>query len=406
MASEQPPVQPPGEAAAGPAVSLEKVAEPLPEVITDSAAEPLPEIVPFPSAPSAKANMITRIGNYASAHPVTFGIWVTLIVALLVGFIWPNVPAPHVALGGEPINSKAPSILTNSMLTTLIVDAILLLIALAVGLRMKLVPTGIQNLMEMVIEYFYALAEQIAGKAARTYFPWIMTIFLFVIVSNWFGLLPGVGSIGWVQTREAEQNETAPAEEGADPEGWNLDAQLAMADGSLILLSGEAAPAAAVAEEYFIPLFRVPSADLNFTFALAASTMFLVQVWGVRALGLSYFRKFFTLAGKGMMKPINAFVGILELISEISRILSFGFRLFGNIFAGEIVLATMAFLAAFIMPVPFYILELFVGFVQALVFTMLALVFFTMSTIGHHDDSHDHKEAHGEAPAAVAAAAH
>jgi F-type H+-transporting ATPase subunit a len=88
------------------------------------------------------------------------------------------------------------------------------------------------------------------------------------------------------------------------------------------------------------------------------------------------------------MKGINAFVGILELISEFARIIAFGFRLFGNIFAGEIVLATMAFLVMFLLPVPFYILEVFVGFVQALVFMMLALVFFSMSTISHEHDHH------------------
>ncbi len=108
--------------------------------------------------------------------------------------------------------------------------------------------------------------------------------------------------------------------------------------------------------------------------------------------GFGYFRKFFTFSGQGFMRFINAFVGILELISEISRIISFSFRLYGNIFAGEIVLATMAFLGAFLLPMPFYALELFVGFVQALVFTMLALVFFSMATQGHHDDSH--AEAH------------
>ena len=94
------------------------------------------------------------------------------------------------------------------------------------------------------------------------------------------------------------------------------------------------------------------------------------------------------------MKGINGFVGILEIISEFSRILAFGFRLFGNIFAGEIVLATMAFLVTFYLPVPFYILEVFVGFVQALVFMMLALVFFHMSTISHGHDHDDHEHAH------------
>ena len=141
----------------------------------------------------------------------------------------------------------------------------------------------------------------------------------------------------------------------------------------------------------FVPLLRAPSADLNMTFALAIATMVMVQIWGVRFLGGSYFRKFFNFSGpNGFMKGINAFVGILELISEFARILSFGFRLFGNIFAGEIVLATMAFLIAFLLPVPFYVLEVFVGFVQALVFMMLTLVFFQMASIGHggHDEHH------------------
>ena len=172
---------------------------------------------------------------------------------------------------------------------------------------------------------------------------------------------------------------------------------LILIGGGLFLLAPEssAVEAPAAAEEggtYFVPLFRAPSADLNLTLALALITMFMVQFFGVRALGFSYFRKFFTFSGKGYMRFINAFVGILELISEISRIISFSFRLYGNIFAGEIVLATMAFLGAFLLPMPFYMLELFVGFVQALVFTMLALVFFSMATQGHHDDSH--AEAH------------
>ena len=142
-----------------------------------------------------------------------------------------------------------------------------------------------------------------------------------------------------------------------------------------------------------MPLFRAPSADLNFTFALALSTMIMVQVWGVRFLGGSYFRKFFTFSGPNLfMKCIAAFVGILELISEFARILSFGFRLFGNIFAGEVVLATMAFLFAFLLPVAFYGLEVFVGFVQAMVFMMLTLVFFQLATVSHgdHHDEHQH----------------
>ena len=157
-----------------------------------------------------------------------------------------------------------------------------------------------------------------------------------------------------------------------------------MAGGNLILAAPEriqAAPAAAEEDhEKFVPWFRAPTADLNMTFALAICTMVMVQIWGVRFLGGSYFRKFFTFSGpNAFMKGISTFVGILELISEFARVLSFGFRLFGNIFAGEIVLATMAFLFAFLLPVPFYVLEVFIGFVQALVFMMFTLVFFQMA---------------------------
>jgi F-type H+-transporting ATPase subunit a len=117
----------------------------------------------------------------------------------------------------------------------------------------------------------------------------------------------------------------------------------------------------------------------------------MVQIWGVRFLGGSYFRKFFNASGpNAFMKGISVFVGILELISDLARVLSFGFRLFGNIFAGEIVLATMAFLIAYLIPVPFYMLEVLVGVVQALVFMMLALVFFQLASVSHggHDEQH------------------
>lgn len=243
--------------------------------------------------------------------------------------------------------------------------------------------------MEAIIEALYGLAESVAGKNAGKFFPWVVTIFLFVIISNWSGLIPGVGSIGFYHPYPAEEKH------GEDSHAYLSDNQLAMAGGSIILAAPEsvqAAPAAAVSEKgKFIPLFRAPSADLNMTFALAISTMVMVQIWGVRHLGGSYFRKFFNFSGpNGFMKGINGFVGILELISEFSRVLAFGFRLFGNIFAGEIILFTMTFLIAFLLPVPFYVLEVFVGFVQALVFMMLALVFFQMSTISHgsHDEHH------------------
>jgi F-type H+-transporting ATPase subunit a len=348
-------------------------------------------------------------------------IWTIVIIVLLLGSLvirWvAPVPPPHVALSGEPILSTSPRWFTNSLLMTLIVDAILIILALITRFSLKEIPRGFQNFMEFVIESLYGLAESVSGKNASKFFPWVATLFLFIILSNWSGLFPGVGSIGFYHpidahggthseepaTNEGETHEGTPTPEADEAQSLRLTNQLAMADGKLVLVGLEdiqaspaatvlGAPMAAESEKgLFVPLLRAPSADLNVTFALAIATMVMVQVWGVRFLGGSYFRKFFNFSGpNGFMKGINAYVGILELVSEISRVLSFGFRLFGNIFAGEIVLATMAFLVAFLIPVPFYALEVFIGFVQALVFMMLTLVFFHMASISHgeHDEHH------------------
>jgi len=337
-----------------------------------------------------KRNFFQKIGNYTRENPRKMGIYVGLILLMFVGFFIPVDP-PHVSMAGQPLLSNGPKWFTNSVFTTILVDIFLVVLAFSATRSMKVVPGGLQNLMELVIERLLGLSESVAGKDAHRYFPWVATIFLFVIFSNWTGIIPGVGSIGIVQKSDAahieEPAEGTPTEE---EHSLNLDGQLAMAGGDLILVEPRSAEPALTAssDEHsaFVPLFRPPSADLNMTFALAIVTMVLVQVWGIRALGGSYFKKFFNFSGNGAMKGINAFVGFLELISEFSRIIAFGFRLFGNVFAGEIVLATMAFLITFLLPVPFYILEIFVGFVQALVFMMLALIFFSLSTVGHGED--------------------
>lgn len=312
--------------------------------------------------------------RWVRRSPRRAAIWAGSILLFLAGIFIPalHVPTPHVALSGElifPGDWFLGGYLTNSILTTLLVDLIVIGLALLATARMQVIPGRWQSFIEMLMEYLYSLCESVAGRDARRFFPWVVTIFLFVIVSNWIGLMPGMGSI--VVYQEPAEIEHALA----------YNRQLAMADGKIVL----AKPAAA--EEGYpkeIPLFRAPTADLNTTFALALITMVMVQVWGVRELGLGYFGKFFQFRGPNLgMKFISAFVGILELFSEFSRFLAFGFRLFGNIFAGEIVLATMAFLIAYWLPVPFYVLEIFVGFVQALVFMMLALVFFTMATMSH-----------------------
>jgi F-type H+-transporting ATPase subunit a len=316
-----------------------------------------------------------RLLAWVRLHPRKAAIWTGSILLFLVGIVFQGVlrpPKPHVALSGEPI--FVGGWLTNSTLTTIVVDVIIIALALLATARMKTVPGRWQNFVEMMLEYLYRLSESVAGRDARKYLPWVVTIFLYVVISNWFGLLPGVGSIVVHQPVAGEEH------------ALTYDRQLAMADGDLVFAAAAAEGEDGHGKE--VPLFRAPTADLNTTFALALVTMVMVQWWGVRALGVGYFRKFFTFKGPNLgMKLVAAFVGILELVSEFSRLIAFGFRLFGNIFAGEIVLATMAFLIAYWLPVPFYVLEIFVGFVQALVFMMLALVFFTMATISH---GHDH----------------
>jgi F-type H+-transporting ATPase subunit a len=342
-------------------------------------------------------SFFTRTKEKAQENPRKTAIWVGIVLLFLLSFLI-QVDPPHVSLSGEPILSNGPKWFTNSMLTTVLVDIFLIVLAVFATHNMKMIPSGVQNFMEMVLEYLLGMSESIAGKDARKYFPWVVTIALFVVISNWSGLLPGVGSIGVYQSTEGHtedvQHEEAPAGEEAPADGgqgYLLDGQLAMADGNLILTESRTVePAPAAAEEgyaKFVPLFRAPSADLNVTFALAIVTMIAVQVFGVQALGVGYFGKFFVWHGPNIaMKLLNGFVGILELISEFARVIAFGFRLFGNIFAGEVMLATMAFLIAFLLPLPFYMLEIFVGLIQAMVFMMLALVFFSMST-----QSHDHE---------------
>lgn len=373
------------------------------------------------------ANLWQKFRAWVEANPRRAGLWAFAILLFIAGFFVPVNP-PHVALSGEPIFSDGPRWLTNSLITTLVVDVILILLAILATARMKLVPSGLQNVMEMVVEGLYGLSESVAGDRARQFFPWAATIFLFVLISNWSGLIPGVGSIGYYHPEEHHAEE-------AGEHALQLGRQLALADGNLIVLdnavdtAGGAAPLAqattpeaegneqdgdpavegegTLAEDEhgpkFVPLFRAPSADLNMTFALAILTVLMVQVWGVRTQGSAYFSKFLNASGPNIgMRAISVFVSFLEILSEFSRILAFGFRLFGNIFAGEVVLATMAFLIPFFLPLPFYALEIFVGVIQALVFMMLALVFFTMATISHGHDDHGahHEEHHVETPIA------
>lgn len=243
----------------------------------------------------------------------------------------------HISISAEPVFHIGNFTITNSILVTWGVTAALIVFAILFSRSLKLKGklTRLQLVMELVIEGLYNMVASITGKTkARVFFPLIATFFVFIIVSNWSGLIPGFGAIGFREMFEGT--------------------------------------------ERFVPYLRAPTADLNTTLALGIFSILAVQVIGFKYQGLGYVKKFINLSN-----PINFFIGIIELISEVAKIISFAFRLFGNIVAGEILLLVMAFIMPILGPTPFIGLELFVGFIQALVFTMLTAVFVNMATLSH-----------------------
>jgi len=320
-----------------------------------------------------------------------------IVVSQMTPFL--KVPKPVVSLAAEPVLHIGSLTISNALLTSWIVMVVLIILALLATRNMpkdlerasnqELVPAGFQNFMEMVIEGIYNIAKSIGGSWTPKFFPIVATIFLFVLLSNWMGLLPGFGSIGVLESPHAANVQ------GYEAVGSILTGTPAEAAEHSEATTGHAEGAAEEGHEYpgyvVVPFFRAPSTDLNFTLALGLISIALVQYFGVKALGPGYFKKFFDVSGfkKGLFDGIvGAFVGVLELISEFARILSFGFRLFGNIFAGEVLLGVMAFLIPYFVSLPFYGLELFVGFIQAAVFMMLTLVFFATATVGHGSEEH------------------
>jgi F-type H+-transporting ATPase subunit a len=254
------------------------------------------------------------------------------------------------------------SFVTNSVLVALVVLGIVLWFSRKATTGMTLIPHKAQNFFEFVVEFLYGQVEGIVGKklAPRT-FPLLATIFIYILVSNWFGLLPGIGTIGW----------------------------------------GEGTGFLSV-KEVHDPLLRPPTADLNMTFGLSIS-MFLVWIYiTIREVGVWGFivHTFGPKGGlKGLMGVVVAlvflFVGVIEVFSILFRPITLSFRLFGNVLAGENVLHTMSgmggFIGSILAPFPFYFMELLVGILQAIVFTLLCAVYIQLSTT--HDD-HGHEEAH------------
>jgi len=329
-------------------------------------------------------------------------IYIAILVGLcsLAGTLGKLGNFPTITLPAEPVPGLAIGDfkITNTLIATLIADAIIIVFAVAATRKVRRgapeadVPRGSQNLFEILMDLLYGLSVNVAGKQARRIFPIMATIFLFVLFANWMELIPGIDSIGVIEPAHGEIKGYAPREliPGVL---YTVDNGQPVEHPTEAAPEGEAHSEEALCESCSITAFvRTATSDINTTLALALVTMALVQVFGARALGVRYFSKFINVPAlrRGGMGTMLFIVGFLELISEISRILSFTFRLLGNIFAGGVLLFVMTSLIPFLVPVPFYILEVFVGFIQALVFSMLALVFINMAMAGHDEHAAEH----------------
>lgn len=221
---------------------------------------------------------------------------------------------------------------TNTFLDVLLVDVLILTGLYFLNKNKSHVPNMFQNIVEYIFETFYDLVVSISPKNAVKIFPWVMTFFIFIILSNLSGLVPGFGTIGFWHDKE------------------------------------------------LTPLLRGAASDINFTLALALVSAVATHYLAITTIGFKhYILRYFS------FNPIYLFVGLLELVGELTKIVSLSFRLFGNIFAGEVVLATISKMFAFILPLPFMALEMIVGLVQALVFAMLTMAFMAILMTPHNE---------------------
>ncbi len=245
----------------------------------------------------------------------------------------PIVPHTVIDLGGDPTHAASlfdfyPSI-TGSIIMSWIVMAVVIIPLTIAARRLKEIPTGAQNVLEFAIEGLTSFAMGIGGPGAKRFITFFLACFLFIVVSNWSGLIPGVGRVHE---------------------------------------------------------FRAPTSDVNVTVGLALVAFVYFHYQGVRALGIGgYLEKFFTLKGG----PIGLFVGVLEFFLEIVKPITLAMRLFGNIYGGELALTVMTTITLAFIPVALYGLELFVGLMQGIIFSVLVLVFTMLAMEGHHEEGHD-----------------
>lgn len=237
--------------------------------------------------------------------------------------------------------------ITNSLLTSWLAAFLILILALVIRAKNSRIPSVFQSFMETIVEGALDMMDLVTSdrNKSRKVFPIVFSIFLFVLINNWLGLLPGLGSLTY--------NGTA--------------------------------------------IFRGGTADLNTTLALGLFAVISANIFGILVVGgWNYFNKFVNLKalmeipGKiskdptiVLVNPINFFVGLIEIVSEVAKVASLSFRLFGNIFAGEVLIASISALVAYGVPLPFMFLEVIVGIIQALIFAILTLVYYTIASTEH-----------------------
>ncbi len=269
-------------------------------------------------------------------------------------------------LYAEPIAHFGSFTVTNALFTSTIVVFIIVIIAIVVKLSIKKIPRGIQNLFEIIIEGAEDLCDQVTGdrKITNKAFPIVFAIFMFVILNNWIGILP-LGGLGLVELTEHGR-------------AW-------------------------------IPIIRSGTADINGTLPLAIMSVIGANIFGIISIGIwKTINKYINLNALGsiftkvrkdpsilMTAPIMFAVGVLELVGEFAKVASLSFRLFGNVFAGEVLLASMGAILVYVLPTPFLLLEVLVGVIQAFIFAILTLVYYTISSMDH-DEDHDAKHEHGD----------
>jgi F-type H+-transporting ATPase subunit a len=339
---------------------------------------------------------------------VFLSIIALILIQIFVGPVLPVVQLPGEIvvkwhdIGLDFLEGPFSTGLTNTFIATMVTYGIIFLIVILLRPGSRTadeVPSGFYNFFEMIIEGAYGYVENAAGKWAKNFFPFFMTFILLILLANWLELIPGVDSIG--KKEDLGHHQVELAEEAAAAEGIHLteeeihnieDEALeegGVFNGPLLVRAEEGQPAG----QTIVPFLRVSATDLNFTFALALLSVAATQYFGFKALGAGYLKKFFNFSpdriAKNPLSALDFVVGILELVSEIAKTLSFAFRLFGNIFAGQVLL----FVIGFLLPVALfaiYGLEFFVGAIQAIVFGLLTLTFMAGATQEHHGDEEHH----------------